>query len=398
MTHKRCRSGDGIFRGDAPAAHSAIGGLCSVSSSADHRRIERWSHLGGLVDELRLYVDDRCRSEDEAALSLSSAPSRLILEEVMRVTTSCLEFCGLPGDCFEVVAGLHPTVVRLLITYGAFITSECGTYLKLSGSSVGSLFHVAALRCAATRLSSELRIPTPLHVHQPAVRMGLCGVKGFGWYEGLNFVPQLVDLFKRNIAERGVESFLVWDSMLTDAGVPALSRALRWSDASAHHRYGVGITAMGKVALCASFSADFVVAQAFLLSRCGPSVVHCHLPAQPSTASADAKGDDLRKVSQWVSRCCEAPLPCLLLVTGVSTAAHQVVPPAGFDVQEVQGVGGIEFMWCRGGSVEVLATETLHMKALEGVPERSTSPLQDPLLHERPNMLSMITVAFHHHQ
>lgn len=389
QSSKRCRVEATVGSPHRPS--TGVGVLCSVASS-DHRRVERWCGVSGLTEELRVCLDHGQSSDDESRIAGQQAESKKSLEDVLRITTAALQFRGQPGDCFEPMGAISAVTCRIMITYGAYRVAHGSTYLVLDDASCGGLIKVASLRCAAATLL--LRIcgqPQFGHMHHSSVQVALCGVNGFGWYDGMNSAPAVAEASKRLIGDASSSVVLLWDSMLTDAGAPSIAKAVRCVHVGTHHRYGVGISALGGVQLCATLVSDGVVAHALLLPPCGPLVVHCHLPSH-SMPSAD----ELRRLHVWLLRCCEAPMACLLVVSGMHVAASSIAAPAGFVLQDRigQGVDGGD-VWCRGGHVSLLHSETLYATVPDALPSRSRSPLQDPDTEQTAGAAGISTLMFH---
>jgi hypothetical protein len=350
--------------------------VLTSTASRDNRRVERWSGICGLMEELRVLLEHGVLTDDETTLVGARSELRRALDDVLRVTSATLSFRGSHGDCFEAMSALDSLACRLLTTYGSYRVSEGGAYLTLEGADCGGLAKVASLRCAAARLIARLGTPLPptVHVHLAAVHVGLCGVNGFGWYDGLNSVPAVIRASQEQFVDAPAALLLLWDTMLTDAGTPTVAKALRWPHVAAHHRYGVGAAALGLVEGAATLSLDGVVGLAVLFAPCGPLVVHVHCPSHSSP-----NAEELRLLHLWLTRCCEAPMPALLVVTGMSSATVLIEPPAGFYREDSveQSAYGIGYLWCRGGSVSWVHTAVLSSDEMASPPARSRSPLQD---------------------
>lgn len=366
---------------DNTVRHPCFGSQADVlvsAASRDHRRIERWCGIYGLIEELRVLLENGGQTDDESTIAAVRTASREALHNVLRVTSTALSFRGGPGDSFEPLAALDGLARRLLTTYGAYRVTEGSVYLTLDRADSGALGKVATLRCAAAQLLARLGISVGLaaHTHHSTVRIGLSGVNGFGWYDGLNTVASVIHAARRCLTEAPAAALLLWDTMLTDSGTPTVAKALGWRYADAHHRYGVGVAALGPVETSSTLSLDGVVALAVLFAPCGPMIVHCHCPSH-----APLSAEELRLLQLWLSRCCEAPIPALLIVSGMSNATARIAPPAGFQQCEniERSAFGVGYVWCRGGTASLLQTDELctDQDSERNPPARSRSPLQD---------------------
>lgn len=272
-------------------------------------RCETWESVRQLAGELLRFVEPLQRGGGEIG--------KLVLEEMVRVASDCIRFDGRPGDCYESIRCLHEATVSALIMFGKFVRSACGAYIVLSSGE--KLAWVAAVGQAAHRLlRGSAHVASQLGWDSRTVVLKLVDCCGFGWADGMNYVPWLSGALWRNRrTPQNGDIVVLLNAMLTDGGVPTVARSCGLYYCVSEHRYGAGVAFMSRDTLTPlrcegrAPSASYVV-NAALLSGTLVVMFSC----VPGGKTAPSRDERNAVVAGSVLPLLESPLSALLIIHG----------------------------------------------------------------------------------